>query len=155
MKDLIDGLSDRLTRWIGSTTSLLLHTLVFIFALLAHPLFGWELNSVLLVLTTAVSLEAIYLAIFIQRAVNTQGERLEDVEESIDDVEEALEDVEEALDEVEEGLDEVEEGLDDVEKSFKKRHPTSDASEEKLLTEIKTLLGAVEELLQNKREDKE
>jgi len=142
--NIVDRLSDRITTWVGSTASIVLHTVVFVFALLAHHLFSWPVDSVLLVLTTAVSLEAIYLAIFIQRAVNSQGERLEDVEESIDEVEEALEDVEEALDEVEEGLDDVEEGLDDVEKSFKKG---GSKDQEKLLREIKTLLGEVEELL--------
>jgi low affinity Fe/Cu permease len=45
--------------------------------------FGAPLEKVLLVLTTAVSLEAIYMAIFIQMAVNQNTQSLEEVEEDI------------------------------------------------------------------------
>ena len=111
---LIDSISDRMTTWIGSTSSLIIHSLFFLLSFLSHWFFGLDFDSILLVLTTVVSLEAIYLAIFIQRSVNQQGERLEDVEESIDEVEQALDDVEESLDEVEESLKETEDDIDDI-----------------------------------------
>lgn len=110
----IDVVSDRITSWVGSTSSLVVHTLLFIASFASHWVLGVSFDTVLLVLTTVVSLEAIYISIFIQRAVNQQGERLEDVEESIDDVEEALDDVEEALDEVEESLNDAEEDIADI-----------------------------------------
>lgn len=53
----------------------------------------------MLVLTTIVSLEAIYLAIFIQMTVNRSVESLREVEE---DIEELAEDVEEIAEELEE-----------------------------------------------------
>ena len=95
---------DILVRWVGSTNSLLVHTLLFFFSFLSHWIFGFSIDIVLLVLTTVVSLEAIYLAIFIQRSVNQQATRLEDVEDALDDVEESLDDVEESIDDVEESL---------------------------------------------------
>lgn len=101
---MIDKFSDHLTSWIGSTASLLVHTVVFGFAFASHWIFGWDYDFILLVLTTVVSLEAIYFSIFIQRSVNQQALRLQEVEESIDDVEEALDDVEEALDETEDDI---------------------------------------------------
>lgn len=101
---IVDTISDRLTTWIGSTASLLVHTLLFAFAFLSHWIFGWHYDFILLVLTTVVSLEAIYFSIFIQRSVNQQALRLQEVEESIDDVEEALDDVEEALDDAEDDI---------------------------------------------------
>lgn len=89
-KNLLNIIPDFLITWIGSTSSMILHTTLFALFFLSHWLFGWSLDSILLVLTTIVSLEAIYLAIFIQRAVNQQAVRLEDVEETLDDVEESI-----------------------------------------------------------------
>jgi low affinity Fe/Cu permease len=149
---LVNTLSDHLTRWIGSTTSLIVHTFLFILAFASHWLFGWPFDFILLILTTAVSLEAIYLAIFIQRSVNQQAERLEDVEESLDDVEKAVDDVEEALDDVEEALDDVEEGLDDVEKNTakpKKRASGKITQEDliRLSSELETSLRDIQDIL--------
>lgn len=114
----LNDIPDVLVKWIGTTNSLIVHTLIFALSFLSHWIFGISMDSVLLILTTVVSLEAIYLAIFIQRSVNQQSTRLDEVEESLDDVEESLDDVEEALDDVEESLDDVEESIDDVEESL-------------------------------------
>jgi uncharacterized membrane protein len=71
-----DHLSDSITEWMGSNASILIHTILFTgFFLLRF--FGVSLDGILLALTTIVSLEAIYLAIFIQRSVNKQTVRLE------------------------------------------------------------------------------
>jgi len=71
-----DRLSDSITEWMGSNASILIHTILFTgFFLLRF--FGVSLDGILLALTTIVSLEAIYLAIFIQRSVNKQTVRLE------------------------------------------------------------------------------
>src|SRR3989344_3545302 len=63
----------RFTKLVGSTPSLILHTLVFagFFALVILDILALE--TMLLILTTLVSLEAIYLAIFIQMTRNTNG----------------------------------------------------------------------------------
>ena len=136
----IDIASDKVSRWIGSTASLITHTIFFLIAFVSHWLFGWAFGFILLVLTTAVSLEAIYISIFIQRSVNQQGVRLEEVEESLDDVEEALDDVEE-------GLDEVEEGLDDVEKSLARRSKAKNATHEQVLTDLQDTAKKIEALV--------
>lgn len=81
----------RLPVWVGSWQSLILHTLFFIGTLLL-ALFGTSLEVVLLVLTTLVSLEAIYLAIIIQMSVNEQSKHLKNVSEDVEDI---LEDTEE------------------------------------------------------------
>ena len=62
--------TDGLMWWIGSIPSLIIHSIIFISAFLL-PLFGLvAFDKMLLVLTTVLSLEAIYLAIFIQMSVN-------------------------------------------------------------------------------------
>lgn len=82
------------TRWVGSTGSLVVHTLFFVFMFILY-LFGVNIDFILLLLTTLVSLEAIYLAIFIQMSVNRQSERLQEVSEDLEEIEEDLEDLEE------------------------------------------------------------
>lgn len=72
----LNKLADRITISLGSTESLLVHTAVFIISF-AFVYTGFAIDSILLVLTTIVSLEAIYLSIFIQRTANKQTERME------------------------------------------------------------------------------
>ena len=72
----INKLADRITFALGSTESVLIHTLTFIIAF-AFVFLGHAFDTILLVVTTIVSLEAIYLSIFIQRTANKQVEKLE------------------------------------------------------------------------------
>lgn len=83
----LEKASFKLTEWIGTPVSLIIHTLFFagVFAL---RYFGVTTDYILLALTTAVSLEAIYLSIFIQMTVNRNTESLEEVEEDIEDIQE-------------------------------------------------------------------
>lgn len=79
---LFDEISDAITRAMGSTISIILHTTLFI-CIFLPVLFGLSIDKILLVLTTAVSLEAIYMSIFIQRSVNKQSARLDEAVEEI------------------------------------------------------------------------
>jgi uncharacterized protein YoxC len=116
--DGIERISIKATRWIGSTHSLLVHTALFMFSFVMY-FWGIELDKILLVVTTIVSLEAIYLSIFIQMSVNRQARKLHavarDVEEIQEDVEEIQEDVEEIQEDVEGIEKDVEEIQEDVE----------------------------------------
>ena len=79
----LERLSEMLTDWLGTTSSILIHTLFFI-GMFLTLFFGWSLNRMLLVLTTVVSIEAIYLALFIQMTVNKTTKNIEDVEDDIE-----------------------------------------------------------------------
>jgi len=105
-KSILDRLSDNATSWIGSTSSLLVHTLFFV-GIFSLYFLHVNFDAILLILTTIVSLEAIYLAIFIQRAVNRHQENIDDIEESIDDIEEDIEDITEDLDDVQKEHDDI------------------------------------------------
>ena len=96
---------DAAIRWVGTTKSLILHSIFFILMLLL-PIFGVDPSLSLLILTTVVSLEAIYLNIFIQMGVNRHADEqvqtrkvLTNIEETIDDVQETIEDVQETIEE--------------------------------------------------------
>src|SRR3989344_3548715 len=84
-----------LTDRIGTPVSLIIHTLLFI-GIFSLRFFGVTTDYILLILTTAVSLEAIYLSIFIQMTVNRATESLEEVEEDIEDIQEESSEDEEA-----------------------------------------------------------
>lgn len=103
-------------KWLGSIESLIIHTILFVTFFILY-LFGVDFNTVLLILTTVVSLEAIYLAIFIQMSVNIQSKKLESVASDVEgiqkDVEEIQEDVEDIQEDVEDIQDDVEELSED------------------------------------------
>jgi methyl-accepting chemotaxis protein len=91
------------------------HT-VFFAVVFSLPFFGFKLDTVLLVLTTVVSLEAIYLAIFIQMTVNQNTESLEEVEEDIEDIVEDVEEISEDIGEIQQDVDEIQEDVDEIQK---------------------------------------
>ena len=83
-------------RWIGTPLSLVIHTIMFI-GILALGLLGFDFKTVNIVLTTWLSIEAIYLAIFIQMTVNKNTESIEDLQEDVEDIQEDVEDLEEGI----------------------------------------------------------
>jgi hypothetical protein len=100
----------KFTRLIGSTQSVILHTIFFI-VMLGLPFVGVHLDTILLILTTLVSLEAIYLAIFIQMSVNENTTSLLEVEEDIDEIQENVEEIQEDVDEISIDIDEIQEDV--------------------------------------------
>ncbi len=91
-KTIFKNISDlpvKITDWIGSTSSIVIHTIFFVVIFFLHY-FGLTTTDILLILTTVVSLEAIYLAIFIQMTVNRNTQSLEEVEEDIGEITEDI-----------------------------------------------------------------
>ncbi len=107
----------RATRWIGSTKSLIVHTTVFAIILLL-PAFGADFDTVLLVLTTFLSLEAIYLAIFIQMSVNKNTKDIEEIQENVEEIQEDIEDIEEDVGEIQEDVEEIQGDVDEIQEDI-------------------------------------
>jgi uncharacterized protein YlxW (UPF0749 family) len=107
------------TKWLGSTSSLIFHTILFIVAA-SLPFFGIPFDVVLLVVllvvTTAVSLEAIYMNIFIQMAVNKNTADIEEIQEDVDEIQEDIEEIGEDVDEIQKDVDEIQEDVEGIEK---------------------------------------
>ncbi|MBP9827846.1 DUF1003 domain-containing protein [Patescibacteria group bacterium] len=103
---------ESLTRSIGSVGSIIAHTFFFFIAFLIGALGVIDWDTVLLVLTTAVSLEAIYLAIFIQITVNQNTESLREVEVDVDEIQKDIDAIEQDVDEIQ--IDEKEEEVRDA-----------------------------------------
>ena len=130
---LPETLSTKMTRWIGTPASLFVHTIFFIGIFVMHQ-FGVPFDQILLILTTVVSLEAIYLAIFIQITINRQEEKLHEVREEIEEISEDIEDIHEDVEELGEDFDEISEDIseiqEDVEELGKDFDEISDDMEE-------------------------
>ena len=100
--------------WIGSIPSLIVHSIVFATAFLL-PVFGIvSVDKMLLVLTTVLSLEAIYLAIFIQMSVNRSQEHIEDIREDIEEIQDDIEEISEDIEEISEDIDDIQEDIEDI-----------------------------------------
>ena len=96
----------KVTEWIGTTQSIIVHTIVFA-AALSMAFLGFNGDQVLLVLTTLVSLEAIYLSVFIQMTVNRNTKSLEEVEEDIEEIQEDVEGLEDDFEEISEEIEDI------------------------------------------------
>jgi uncharacterized membrane protein len=108
----LERVADKATRWIGSTSSIVFHTALFIIAFVL-PLAGLiSFEEMLLILTTAVSLEAIYLAIFIQMSVNKNSQDIEIIQEDVGEIQEDIEEIEEDIDEIQKDVDEIHEDIE-------------------------------------------
>lgn len=105
------------TRGIGSIWSVIIHTFLFIGAF-ALVLFGVELDRVLLILTTIVSLEAIYLSIFIQMSVNHQAQALALVEKEIDEIAEDVEGIAEDVEGIQEDVEDIAEDVEGIQEDM-------------------------------------
>jgi low affinity Fe/Cu permease len=137
------------TRWVGSPQSVALHTVLFIGSF-AVAFVGWiDTDRMLLILTTIVSLEAIYLSLFIQMTVNYQQQSLEEVGQDIEEIQEDIDEIAEDVDEIAEDVDEIAEDVDEIAEDVDEM-AEDDAEDEareqaqhKTLEEIRGTLGAL------------
>ena len=139
---------EKITTSVGSVPSLAVHTIFFIAAFTASTAGFISWTSMLLIITTLVSLEAIYLAIFIQMTVNRHAHELQEVSDDVEDIQEDLEEMSEdveGLEEHVEGLHENIEGMSEEEKQDEIRKKKQAVSLEQLTADVRKLLTDIEE----------
>jgi uncharacterized membrane protein len=101
--------------WLGSPASLAVHTVFFV-ASFGLAFFGIPFDRILLVVTTVVSLEAIYMSIFIQMAVNRNTRSLVEVVEDVDEIQKDVDEIQEDVDEIQKDVDVIQEDVDEIQK---------------------------------------
>ncbi len=113
-KKKLTNFSEKLIDWIGSVQSLVIHTIFFssIFILGFSGLV--DSDRVFNITTNILSIEAIYLAIFIQMTVNKHSEDLEEVSEDIEDLQEDLGEIQKDVDEIQEDVGEIQKDVDEI-----------------------------------------
>lgn len=144
--DTIERIAIRATRWIGSTNSLLVHTALFMASFVLY-FYGIDFNKILLVVTTVVSLEAIYLSIFIQMSVNRQARKLhavardvEEIQEDVEEIQEDVEDIQEDVEGIEKDVEDIQEDVEDIQEEHEE-DGESHKKEDTTLTHIQILLS--------------
>lgn len=110
----IEKQAQTLTRWVGSPASIVTHTILFVVTFSIAALGLVSFDRVLLVLTTIVSLEAIYLAIFIQMTINMQAEAIAEVEQDIDEIQENVGEIQEDIEDIQEDVEEIGEDVEEL-----------------------------------------
>ena len=111
----LEDLAARIARSLGSVPSLLFHSAFFV-GIFGLSFFGFSFDQIMLILTTVVSLEAIYLAIFIQMTVNRHSEHIEEVREDIEDIQEDVEDISEDIEDIQENVEDIGEDVEGIHK---------------------------------------
>ncbi len=137
----LEKTADLATRWIGSTSSLVVHTIFFIVAFILPAIDVISFQEMLLILTTVVSLEAIYLAIFIQMSVNKNSRDIEIIQEDVGEIQEDIEDIEEDIDEIQKDVDEIQEDIE------------GETSKDVILEEETDALASIQSLLLKLQEE--
>lgn len=89
-KEKLERVVQGCIKWTGSLMSIFVHTLLFasVFSLYLR---GVPVDQILLILTTVVSLEAIYLSLFIQYTVNKQTEEHKELKGKVHHLHEHME----------------------------------------------------------------
>jgi len=117
-RNMIETGASSITKWIGSTASVLLHTVLFVASFVIPYLGLVTFERMLLFLTTIVSLEAIYLSIFIQMSINKNNQNIEIIQEDIEELGENIEEISEDIEEISEDIDEIGEDIDEIQKDM-------------------------------------
>jgi uncharacterized protein YoxC len=135
---------ERIISGIGSPISLVIHTIAFLmfFILSLSGLLAW--NIMLLILTTIVSLEAIYLAIFIQMTVNRQARHIEEVSEDIDEIQGDIDEIQEDVEDIQEDIDEIQEDVEEI--SEEEEGDKTARSLDQLSADVRKILEDIEKL---------
>lgn len=137
---------EKLTSWTGSISSLIVHTIIFASSAVLGIFQFATWDKILLVVTTLVSLEAIYLAIFIQMTVNEHSKELDQVTEDVEDIQEDIEEISEDVEDIQEDVEEMSE--EEKERGEKRQHQL--VTLEQLTRDVRQVLDDLEMLKKEK-----
>jgi len=112
----LENFSSKVIQGVGSIGSLIVHTILFMVFFVLF-LFGIEIDKILLILTTIVSLEAIYLSIFIQMSVNIQTKKLNSVASDVEVIQKDVEEIQENVEEIQENVEEIQENVEEIQEN--------------------------------------
>ena len=145
----LENMALSVTRGIGSVTSVIIHTFLFLGAFVL-VFMGFDFDRVLLVLTTIVSLEAIYLSIFIQLSVNYQARALASVEKDIDEIQEDVEEIAEDVGEIAEDVEDIQEAHEEIQEDIEEIQKDVD----EIQKDVDEIQEDVEEMQEDEEEEK-
>ena len=143
---------DNFIKWVGSFPSLIIHTIFFLSCLLSGLIWdNWD--TVMLILTTIVSLEAIYLSIFIQMSINRNTESLASVEKDIDEIQEDIDEIQENVEDIAEDVEDIQEDIDEIQEEDAQEE-SADDQDRRLLKDIQDNILKITADLQQLKKNK-
>lgn len=113
----IEALALAAPQYLGSPMSLILHSIFFV-GIFVLKFFGFSIDQIFLMLTTIVSLEAIYLAIFIQMTVNQHSKQIEEVSDDIEEISDDVDEMSKDVDHLHENIEEIGEDVEEMSKDI-------------------------------------
>ncbi|HVM73964.1 MAG TPA: hypothetical protein VMU13_03760 [Candidatus Paceibacterota bacterium] len=141
-----------ITKWVGSPQSIFLHTILFVIGFSTVLLNILPLDTLLLILNTIVSLEAIYLALFIQMTVNYTTTSIKEVGEDIEEIQENIEEISEDVGELQEDVGEISEDVGEISEDVEELNE-EDAEHEAHTTRQQQTLATIQTDLRKLMED--
>ena len=144
---MIEKIAFKIIHWIGSVSSLITHTLFFIIGFLLYFSNLFDKNTVLLIITLIVSLEAIYLSIFIQMSVNSQSKKLQDVAEDLEEIQENVEDIQENVEDIQENVEDIQEDVEDIQKDVEEINEEEEDEEDEEDEDIQMIKDTMNKLM--------
>jgi uncharacterized protein YlxW (UPF0749 family) len=129
-KDM-EKLINKLITSIGSVSSLVIHTILFVLA--------WLFTDFLF-LTTVVSLEAIYLSILIQLSVNLQAKKIQSIQEDVVGTQETVNIQSKKLESIQENVEEIQEDVEEIQEDVEEINEDEDEDDDESIKEIKSTL---------------
>ena len=145
----LEGLAIKMTNGLGSPTSIIIHSIFFV-GIFALQWFGFAFDKILLILTTVVSLEAIYLAIFIQMTVNRHAQELSEISEDVEDISEGMEEISKDTDDIQEDVEDLGEEMEKDDEEIEIKHKDSQNKIQHIESILKELILEVRELKDKK-----
>jgi uncharacterized protein YoxC len=151
----------KVSEWVGTPESIIIHTVIFISSF-GFRFFGVPLETIFLALTTVISLEAIYLSLFIQMSVNRSNVAIEEISEDVDDIIEDIDDLDKDLDNLQQDIDdmsddidEIHDDVDDITESVTNTISTSTIVTNQdlflLITNLETKINSLEKIILEKK----
>ena len=131
----------------GSMNSLILHTILFLTSYFLI-LFGFNSDYIFALVTNLVSLEAIYLSIFLLMSSNLQLKKLHAVAEDVKEIQTDVDEIQVDVDEIQTDIDEIQEDVKEIQED------QEDDDDDKILENIdKTMKLLIKEIsdLKNNR----
>ncbi len=150
-RERIRRIAFAITRAVGSPTSIIIHSVIFAGSFFAayDDWISWD--RMLLILTTIVSLEAIYLSIFIQMTINFTTEDIEEVSEDIEEMQEDIGELQEDVEEISEDVEEITEDGAEDEAAEERRKNEQKKTLVDIQTDLRKLMQDIEKLQQPKQ----
>ena len=136
------------TRWVGSPSSILAHTIFFVACFVAAYIHLITFDRMLLVLTTVGSLEANYPAILIQISINSANEAIEEIEKDVDEIQEDVDEIQEDVEGIEKDVDEIQEDVDELQEDVEEMTEEEKEEEKKEKADEATLVDIQKNLKQ-------